>query len=136
DPAVLDIVEPRVDPFIQEWPKRSHGHIVFVNDLLQRIAVGEHCVEGLTDGADLRRYRAALHAEMKVPVDIPIIVEVMAHEGLVGKLRIEKLVEKVDNLGLIFRSVKVGRDPGEIDALAQIVIAAVLEPLEENGHAV
>ena len=64
------------------------------------------------------------------------MVEIVAHEGLVGVLRIEQLVEKLDHLGLVLGIVKVGRDPGEINALAQVVGAAVLKPLEENGHAV
>ena len=55
--------KPRVDPFVQERPKRSHGHIVFVDDLLQRIAVGEHRVEGASPMVrTLRRHRAAFHA--------------------------------------------------------------------------
>ena len=85
---------------------------------------------------DLRRHGVALHAEMQVPVEIPIIVEVVAHERLVGMLRVEQLVEKVDDLGLVLRSVEIGADAGEIDALAQVVVAAILKPLEKNGHAV
>ena len=60
----------------------------------------------------------------------------MAHEGLVGVLRIEELVEKVDDLRLVLRRVKVRGDAGEIDALAQVVGAAVFEPFEENGDPV
>ena len=136
DPAILDVVEPLVDPFRQERAQRSHGHVVFVHDLVQGIAIGEHRVEGLADRADLRRHGVALHAEMQVPVEIPIIVEVVAHERLVGMLRVEQLVEKVDDLGLVLRSVEVGADAGEIDALAQVVVAAIFEALEENRHAV
>ena len=88
------------------------------------------------DRAHLRRHGVALHAEMQVPVEIPIIVEIVAHERLVGMLRVEQLVEKVDDLGLVLRSVKIGADAGEIDALAQVVVAAILEPLEKDGHAV
>src|SRR4029077_14199750 len=103
--------------------------------LLERIAIGEHRVEGLAERPDLRRHGVALHAEMQVPVEIPIIVEIVAHEGLVGMLRVEQLVEKVDDLGLVLRSLEVGADAGEKEALAQIVVAAILETLEKNSHA-
>ncbi len=51
-------------------------------------------------------------------------------------LLIKKLVEKVDDLGLILRTIKVGAYAGEIDALAQVVGAAILEPLEKDRHAI
>jgi hypothetical protein len=118
DPAFLDVVEPRLDPFPQERPKRPDGHVVFVNDFLQRIAIGKHGVEGLADRADLGRHRVALHAEMQIPINVPIIVEVVAHERLIGVLVVEQFVEKGYDLGLVFRRIEVGRDAGEIDALA------------------
>ena len=55
-----------------------------------------------------------------------------------AKSRVKKLVEERDHLGLVFgRSlrVEIGRDAGEINALAQIVGAAILEPLEEDRDA-
>ena len=56
--------------------------------------------------------------------------------GLSALLRVEELVEKVDDLGLVLRNVQIGADDGEIDALAQVVVAAILEALEKNSHAV
>jgi hypothetical protein len=45
NPLVRDVVEPRIDPFCKERPKRPHGHIVFVYDLLQWIAKGERVLK-------------------------------------------------------------------------------------------
>jgi hypothetical protein len=58
------------------------------------------------------------------------------HERLPGMLEIEKLVEEGDHLGLVLRTIEVWGDPGEIDAFAQIVVAAVLEPLKKDCDAI
>ena len=56
----------------------------------------------------------------------------MAHERLVGVLRVEKPIEKCDDLSLILRGIKVGSDAGEIDALAQVIGAAILQHLADG----
>jgi hypothetical protein len=58
----------------QEGPERPDGHIVFVDDLLQRVAIGEHGIEGFADRANLSRNSLAFYAEMQVPVDVPVVV--------------------------------------------------------------
>jgi hypothetical protein len=50
-------------------------------------------------------------------------------------LLIQNLVEKGGDLGAVHRLVEIGRHPRKIDALAQIVVAALLETLQENRHA-
>src|SRR5271157_2494522 len=134
-PAALYVVEPGVDPFRQEGPERPDGHIVLVDDLVRRVAIGEHGVEALADRADLRGNSVALYAEMQVPIDVPVVVEIVPHEGLPGMLGIEKLVKERDHLGLVLRTIEVGGDAGEIDAFAQIVVAPILKPLEKDGDA-
>jgi hypothetical protein len=55
------------------------------------------------------------------------------HERLSGEPRLEQLIEERDHLLLIHRVVEVRCDSGEVDLLAEIVVAAVFQPLEEDG---
>ena len=55
--------------------------------------------------------------------------------GFAGELRVEQLVEEGDDLLAVHRPVEVRRDRRDIDPLAKIVVAALLEPLKEDGDA-
>ena len=58
-PPVGDVVDPLVDPGLEEGKQRAHRHVVLVDDLLPRVAIGENGVEALADlpepAAELRR---------------------------------------------------------------------------------
>ena len=133
--SAVEILDPRIYPLFERVEQLAHFHIVFVDDLARRVAIGEHGVEAFADLPDFGGDRLALDAEMEVPVDVEVIVEVMPHERLSGELRVEKLVEEGHDLLLILRSIQVRRHRGEIDPLAEIVFAAVLQPLQEDGDA-
>src|SRR4029077_19883620 len=100
-----------------------------MGDGQQRIAVGEDRVERFADLAHLEGNVVAGDAEVKIPVEIEIVIEVMPHEWLVGELLIQDLVEKGSDLGAVHRLVEIVRYAGKVDALAQIVVAPSLEAL-------
>ena len=85
---------------LREFEQRADRHVVVVDDRLRRIAEGEDGIEALADRAHLRRNRIALHPEVQIPINIPVVVEIMPHEGLAGEFRVEQLVEECDGLAL------------------------------------
>ena len=103
--SALEILEPLVDPLLERVEQFAHLHVVLVDDLARRVAIGEHGVEALADLPHPGGDRIPLHAEMEIPVDVKVMVEVMAHERLVSELRGEKLVQKGDDLLLVLRHV-------------------------------
>ena len=88
DAPVRDIVQPLIDPGLKEIQERPHRHVVVVHDWLRRVAESKNGVEALADRADLRRNCFTLYPEVQVPIDVPVIVEIMPHERLAGMLRI------------------------------------------------
>ena len=99
---------PLVDPRFEEVEQRAHRHVVLVDDLLRRIAIGEDGVEAFADQTDLGRNCVTLHAKVQVPVEVEIIVEIVPHERLAGKFRIQQLVEEGDDL---VADTSAGRGP-------------------------
>src|SRR6202046_4728974 len=133
--AGLDVADALVDPRLQQVDQLAHLHVVVVSDWQQRIAVGEDGVEGLTDLPHLEGSIVAGDTEVKVPVKVEIVIEIVPHERLVGELRIQDLVEKGGDLGPVHRLVEIGSHAGKINALAQVVFAALVQALEENRYA-
>ena len=119
----------------KKFEQLANLHVVVVGDRQQRIAVGEDRIERFADLTHFEGNVVAGDAEVKVPVKVEIVIEVMPHERLVGELLIQDLVEKGGDLGAVHRLVEIGRHPRKIDALAQVVIAPLLEALQENRHA-
>jgi hypothetical protein len=79
--------------------------------------------------------RVALHAQVQIPVEVEIVVEVVPHERLAGKPRVHELVEESDDLVAVHWPVKVRGDRRHVDPFAEVVVAALLEPLQEHGDA-
>ena len=68
---------------------------------------------------------------MQVPEQIGIAVEIAPHQRLACIIFAEKLIEESSHLTRI-HGIKVGRDRGNIDALAAVVGSALVEPLNED----
>ena len=51
----------------------------------------------------------ALHAEVQIPVDIEVIIEIMPHERLAGEFRVHQLVEECHDLVAVHRTVEIRR---------------------------
>ena len=113
----------------------AHLHVIVVDDRQQRVAIRQHGVERLADLAHFERDVVAGDAEVKIPIEVEVIVEVMPHERPVGELLIQKLVEEGRDFGGVYRLVEIRRDAGEVDLLAEVVVASLLETLQENRHA-
>ena len=133
--SAFEILDLLGDPLFERVEQLAHRHVVLVDDLPRRIAIGEHGVEAFADLPHLGRNGVPLHSKMNVPVEVEVIVEVVPHERLPGKFLVEKLVEEGDDLLLVFRPVQVRSHAGEIDPLAEIVVAPLLQSLKEDSHA-
>jgi hypothetical protein len=131
---VRDVVQPLINPRLKVIQERPHRHVVVIHDWLRWVAEGENGVEALSDCADLRRNCITLHPEVQVPVNIPVVIEIVPHERFSGELRVEQRVKKGDHLVTVHRSVQVGRNRGHVNPLAKVVVAAVLQTLEKYGH--
>ena len=114
---------------------RAHRHVILVDDLLSDVAICEHGVERLADLAHSRRDGVAFDAEMQVPIEVEIALEIGPHQRLPGVAVIEKLVEELHHLVAVHRSIQVGRHSGHIDALPLVVRTSLLQPLQEDGDA-
>ena len=134
--AVGDVGQALVDPLLQEAKVRAHAHVVFVDDLLRRIAIGQHGVEVVADLPHARRDRVAFDAEMQVPVHVEIAVEIGPHQRTPGIAARPGACRRTRDLLAIHRLVEIGRDGGHVDALAPVVRPALLQPLQEDGDAV
>ena len=81
------------------------------------------------------RHSGAFHPHMQIPVDVEVIIEIMAHKWLLRELGIEQSIEEGDNLAAVHRLIEIRGHRREINPLAQIVVAALFEALQEDGDA-
>src|SRR6202008_3962183 len=113
----------------------TNYHVVIIRDGQQRGPVRKNRVECFTNLPYLEGNGVRGHSEVKVPIEVEIIIEVMPHERLVGELLVHEFVEEGDGLRAIHWLVKVRRHPREVNPLAEIIGATLLEALQKDRKA-
>ena len=119
--AAREVGEAVVDPLLEVGEVLSDLHIVLVDDLLGRIAVGKHGVKAFTDLPDPVRDSVAFDSEMQVPIEVEIALEILPHQWLVGIAVVQEIVEKFCDFVAIHRAVQVRRKGGHVNPLAAIM---------------
>ena len=97
-----------IDPRLQQVEIRANRHVVLVDDPLRRIAIGQHGVEALAHLADGVRNGVGLHAEMQIPIQIPIRIEVGPHQRLACVLAASSLSKNCVTFSPYFGRYKSG----------------------------
>ena len=81
-PSVSDILDSFVDPLLEEVELLADLPVILVNDLLLRIPVCEHGVEALADLANFGRNCLAGNADVQIPIEVEVVVEIVSHQQL------------------------------------------------------
>jgi hypothetical protein len=76
-----------------------------------------------------------LDAEIQVPVEIEIALQIGSHQRLAGVAVVQELVEELHDLVAVHGTVEVGRQGCHVDALSPVMRPALLQSLKENGDA-
>jgi len=116
----------------------AHRHVVPLEGRVEDVDVGEAGHEARPDLASKGRDLGPAQAEVKVPVEVVVAVDVLAHHGQAALVGAEEMGEELLDLGLVILGVEIRRDRRLVTALQEVVrlgVRVMLDALGDHGGA-